>query len=453
MRPDRVEHLLGGWAAGTLTADERALLMREAARDQQLFNALADEEALRDALADPAFRARLLDALGKPLEEPVGKSTRVLAPRAFRAEPGELSRIEMAAYKIKPAEPEPGWWSWFKRPWPLAAAAALAGVALFLMITGRPGKNAEPSMEIAQNRVSRTQAPSDGPRPSQPAPAAPAPSGKKAAEGAQQQAVFEEKNAADARLTPAGGRFDQPAPRARERQRDEAGATLADQSSEGKKEKDAAPEARPIEAARTAAGTDRPAAPALAPGATGHLQIADARAKQATPFGAGASGRGGAADQLQSEKADNSEARPIASPPPAAAAPAAEIAASSMAKSQAALQFIHHIERRTKNGDWVRAEAASLRAGDAVRVSLLSPADAVIRTTIESPGAPPRSLQSDTVKAGQRIYIPRHGSLPSTAGAHRISIQSMAPDTATTVGFRSSTSTAPPSLSITLEFR
>ena len=54
-----MERLLGGYMTGTLSESEQSALMRAALEDQQLFDALANEEALRDALADPVFRARL----------------------------------------------------------------------------------------------------------------------------------------------------------------------------------------------------------------------------------------------------------------------------------------------------------------------------------------------------------------------------------------------------------
>lgn len=59
MTPRELERLLGGHAAGTLNEGERGELLRASLEDQQLFDALADEEALRDALADPVFRARM----------------------------------------------------------------------------------------------------------------------------------------------------------------------------------------------------------------------------------------------------------------------------------------------------------------------------------------------------------------------------------------------------------
>jgi hypothetical protein len=57
---DQVKHLLGGYATGTLTPEENAALMRAALEDQELFNALANDEMLRRYLADTAFRKDLL---------------------------------------------------------------------------------------------------------------------------------------------------------------------------------------------------------------------------------------------------------------------------------------------------------------------------------------------------------------------------------------------------------
>ena len=56
-------HLLGGVAPDILTPEERKALYTAALEDQALFDALGDEEALRELLADPAVRARLREAL------------------------------------------------------------------------------------------------------------------------------------------------------------------------------------------------------------------------------------------------------------------------------------------------------------------------------------------------------------------------------------------------------
>src|SRR5215831_16840536 len=65
MPEHELEKLLGGFAADTLTPEERQKLFTAALQDQQLFNALADEQALKELLADPAVRRRLLQALNQ----------------------------------------------------------------------------------------------------------------------------------------------------------------------------------------------------------------------------------------------------------------------------------------------------------------------------------------------------------------------------------------------------
>lgn len=62
---DDVRRLLGGYATGTLTQAEQKELYEAALRDDLLFAALADEQALRDLLADPASRQRLLVKLNR----------------------------------------------------------------------------------------------------------------------------------------------------------------------------------------------------------------------------------------------------------------------------------------------------------------------------------------------------------------------------------------------------
>jgi hypothetical protein len=56
---------VGGYATGTLTPEERQALFAAALEDQELFDALAREQPLRDLLGDPAAKAELLAALGE----------------------------------------------------------------------------------------------------------------------------------------------------------------------------------------------------------------------------------------------------------------------------------------------------------------------------------------------------------------------------------------------------
>ena len=68
MKREDIEKLLGGYAAGTLTAEEREALFGAALEDQQLFEALMAEEPLRELLEDPAARNQLLPRLGTERE-------------------------------------------------------------------------------------------------------------------------------------------------------------------------------------------------------------------------------------------------------------------------------------------------------------------------------------------------------------------------------------------------
>ncbi len=63
MNRQDIEKLLGGYATGTLTPEEREALFTAALEDQTLFDALAREEPLRELLQDPIAKARLRAAL------------------------------------------------------------------------------------------------------------------------------------------------------------------------------------------------------------------------------------------------------------------------------------------------------------------------------------------------------------------------------------------------------
>jgi hypothetical protein len=97
-----LEKLLGGFAADTLTPEEKQTLYSAALQDQQLFNALADEQALKELLSDPDVRRRLLQGLQKTGTSGVG---------------GSLS-----------------WLDWFRRPAGLALAGGLSAAALAVLL-------------------------------------------------------------------------------------------------------------------------------------------------------------------------------------------------------------------------------------------------------------------------------------------------------------------------------
>ena len=97
-----LEKLLGGFAADTLTPEEKQALYSAALQDQQLFNALTDEQALKELLSDPVVRRRLLQALKQTSTSGAG---------------GSLS-----------------WLDWFRRPAGLAFAGGLAAAALAVVL-------------------------------------------------------------------------------------------------------------------------------------------------------------------------------------------------------------------------------------------------------------------------------------------------------------------------------
>jgi hypothetical protein len=68
MSRDEIRKLLGSYATDTLSETERSALFAAALEDQELFNELAKEQALRDVLRDPSARQQLIDALGPPRE-------------------------------------------------------------------------------------------------------------------------------------------------------------------------------------------------------------------------------------------------------------------------------------------------------------------------------------------------------------------------------------------------
>jgi hypothetical protein len=63
LRLKKPGHLVGGFAYGVLSSEERRRLLEAAVEDQTLFDELMNEESLRDLLDDPAARAELQEAI------------------------------------------------------------------------------------------------------------------------------------------------------------------------------------------------------------------------------------------------------------------------------------------------------------------------------------------------------------------------------------------------------
>ena len=132
MPEHELEKLLGGFAADTLTPEERERLFRVALQDQQLFNALADEQALKELLTDPAVRRRLLQSLSRQ----------------------------------QGAGPSHSWLDWFARPAGLAWAGGFAA-GVFAVILGL--KVYQDSLRQASETAAGEEATSNAPAPPTPA--------------------------------------------------------------------------------------------------------------------------------------------------------------------------------------------------------------------------------------------------------------------------------------------
>jgi hypothetical protein len=90
-----VENLLGGYAAGTLTPQERDALFAAALEDQHLFDALVREEPLRELLQDAAARRQLLASLERA---PEPWYYRPLSPAAIAASAAALMAFALVVY-------------------------------------------------------------------------------------------------------------------------------------------------------------------------------------------------------------------------------------------------------------------------------------------------------------------------------------------------------------------
>ena len=136
-----LEKLLGGFAADTLTPEEKQALYSAALQDQQLFNALTDEQALKELLADPVVRRRLLQALKQTSTSGAG---------------GSLS-----------------WLDWFRRPAGLVFAGGLAAAALAVVLGVRIYQDS--LKQSAQSVATEDAKPASPPVPMPPASQPPSP--------------------------------------------------------------------------------------------------------------------------------------------------------------------------------------------------------------------------------------------------------------------------------------
>ncbi len=268
MTQREAEKLLGGYATGTLTEEERKDLFAAALGHQEIFDALMDEEALRELLADPAAKAQLLAALATTVPKVV-----------------------------------PFW----RRPAILGAAASLMLASIAGLAYLRSPQQGPPPLEQEASQPSKAKA-NDTPAPAQ----APKP-------------TAEQAPAAQASTPPPAGR-----PKAAALPLPAAGApaVMAPQAVDGTraKEQDAFRQAEARDLVAKKAESSRPAAALMeeipAPRADRQKQSAESqnRLADAAPGGVAGGAVGGLATKVKG--ASPKEASQSATPPPAALAPA-----------------------------------------------------------------------------------------------------------------------------------
>lgn len=111
MRPEEIRRLVGGYATGTLTDEERHALLEAALRDQDLFNELARDQPLRDLLEDSLARRQLLDALQEKLSLAALLNTWLRRPATWGVAGGLAAAAVLLVVFVRPPvtppKPEP----------------------------------------------------------------------------------------------------------------------------------------------------------------------------------------------------------------------------------------------------------------------------------------------------------------------------------------------------------
>jgi hypothetical protein len=121
MTQEEIRKLLGGYATNTLSERERTALFEAALDDQGLFDALQNEDALRELLADPVSREQVRQAL----------------------EPATAERRRA---------------SWMLQPWLIgwASLAVAAVIAIGVFVLERPPALKAPAPPIASTQIAQS---------------------------------------------------------------------------------------------------------------------------------------------------------------------------------------------------------------------------------------------------------------------------------------------------------
>lgn len=376
MTAREAELLLGGYAAGILTDEERSGLFAAALDNQALFDALADEESLRSLMADPRARAELLRSVTASSPDPAVNATEE------QFDFGSIHAMPAAGAPARHRAPEPvpaageSWWRRIFRPAPMAAFSAVAIAAVGLVVVLRPGKTPEtqtakvsPVKDVAAEAV-RNDAPQK--------PQAIARAAKSSAPGPLSEPAVKAKLEAPVEAE---------ADRNRIAMRDAETPKLARQAEPEGAPPAAAPPPQPLATASSTA----PAPQQVREVATEERKVDTARA-QAPPAEAPAA------------------AAPAPAPPAARSRPGGLAGGLSglgaRKESSAPAPIAYWIEL-----DRARTAQTQFQAGDSVRIVV----DARVAGRLEA-SIGTRRLAATNVRPGRRYTIPTRGALPNRAG-------------------------------------
>jgi hypothetical protein len=155
MTNEDIRKLLGGYATNTLTESERKALFEAALEDQKLFDALQEEDALKELLSDAASRDQIRGALDEPRRAPWWSRRWTWASALAAAAAGILAlvmirpferagQIQVATAPIAPANAAAG---------KIAAEQSPSAPNEFPP-TNRDGSRAQPKSRLARSLAS-----------------------------------------------------------------------------------------------------------------------------------------------------------------------------------------------------------------------------------------------------------------------------------------------------------
>lgn len=395
MTAREAELLLGGYAAGILTDEERSSLFAAALDNQALFDALADEEGLRALMADPSARAELLRAVTAESENSEFQAGEQVA--FLRA------RAAMPAAGLPQQDPEPapareGWWRKLFRPAPVAAFSAVAVAAIGLVVVMRPDKQPE----FAQTaKVSESKAAEAGAARNDALPPAPASPGKPE-QRARAVKSSEPELVAKAEVKE----------KARPAEVDRSQAALRDEEVALRK-----PSPPPEPQAVTPAGPPPASVPAAAPlprfPAQSQPQPLSQSQSQAPSLSQSQT-------QSQTVAVEERKADTLRASAPASEAPAA--ARKRATGFGGAVSGIRTLEATPPFNFWIelgrkRTSQTEFKAGDSVRIVVEAQASGRLEATVDQ-----QRVVSTAVRPRQRYTIPQRGSIRNEPGDRQVEL-------------------------------